>query len=170
MIYVISALVIFLTTFILWYALFRGQPQSDRRHSFNVYKVEGDDVEMNMAMRQAQESIMLFISELNAAGGQQAAKFELKVKFEEDGQNEHLWLKGLSYESGFFRGVIANKPVILQKYSYGQEVLVSLENVTDWIIIENGLMRGGFTIKALLKNMSEEERKSFLEQLEFKIA
>lgn len=169
MIYVISALVIFLTTFILWYALFRGQQQSDRRHSFNVYKVENEDVEMNEAIRQAKESIELFIVELKAARGP-ADKFELKVKFEEEGQNEHLWLKGLSYDNGFFRGVIANEPVVLKEYSYGQEVMVSYENVTDWMIIDNGLMRGGFTIKALLKKMTEEERKSFLEQLEFKIA
>lgn len=169
MFYVISALVIFLVTFVLWFAFFRGQAESDRRHSFNVYKVESDDVEMNEAIKAARESIDLFIVELKA-GKECDERFELKVKFEEQGRNEHLWLKNLSYDNGFFRGLIANEPVILTEYSYGQDVFVPLENVTDWMIIDNGFMKGGFTIRALLKNMSEEERKSFLEQLNFKIA
>lgn len=169
MFFLILAFVLFTTTFLIWWGLIRGREKGDGRHSYNVYQINSDDKEMNEAIERARKSIDDFISRLNSyAGG--GENFELKARFEENGENEHLWLKNLSYENGFFKGVIANNPVILREYTYGQDVFVPLKDVTDWMIIDNGVMKGGYTIKVLLNNMSEEERKAFLDKLNFTIA
>jgi uncharacterized protein YegJ (DUF2314 family) len=73
-----------------------------------------------------------------------------------------LWISNLSLSiDNHFKGIVGNDPVYVKNIKMGDTVSVETENISDWMIIDNGKLLGGFTIYVLRNNLSENERKQF---------
>jgi uncharacterized protein YegJ (DUF2314 family) len=128
----------------------------------NVQSVESSDREMNAAIAQARETLPEFIAAFQSPSPTQTY-FGIKVEFPfGDGTAyEHLWISQLSYEAGQFTGVVGNEPVYLEGVKLGDTVIINNEDITDWMIIDNGRMLGGFTVYVLLRDSSDREKEQF---------
>ncbi|GHN01692.1 hypothetical protein WSM22_31810 [Cytophagales bacterium WSM2-2] len=136
-------------------------PVHKRKDEPDVYDVRDSEDSMNFAMEKARLTLDYFKQSLSSPGPHQQY-FSLKAKFEENGQAEHIWLTDVSYdESSNFFGHIGNVPINVTNVKEGQKVGVPFENVSDWMILENGKLIGGYTIRAIRDTMSDKERIAF---------
>jgi uncharacterized protein YegJ (DUF2314 family) len=87
------------------------------------------------------------------------ATYSVKALFDEAGAVEHLWLSELSVENGVLTGTIDNEPIQLSRVRFGDRVEVDRDLVSDWMVIEDGRYRGGFTVRVLRDRMAPTQRK-----------
>lgn len=132
----------------------------------NVEVVLDDDAEMNAAMQAAQDTLPIFISTLKSpAPGQ--VDFTVKVAFPyNDGTSfEHMWLSNVSLNGDLIEGTLENDPVYVGNIQSGDRVTVEQSDITDWIIIDDGRLLGGYTVHVLRNRMSDAERQQFDQDL-----
>ena len=133
----------------------------------DVVSVKNDDKEMNAAIRTAQATLDDFIKQITAPNPNQTY-FSVKARFE-DGKNiEHIWIKVAVFINGVFKGKIGNEPLDLSTVKLGEPVTITRERVSDWMIVENGILKGGYTIRVLRNRMPIDERKTFDAELHFR--
>lgn len=129
----------------------------------NMIYVSQQDEQMNQAINFARSKLDYFIEHLNQNPD---GKFQYSVKaaFTSASGNdvEHLWISEITYDRGYFSGIISNEPRLIKDLQFGQYIQVPVNNVTDWMIVdEDGLVTGGYTIKVLRNRMSDQEREQF---------
>ncbi len=123
-----------------------------------IYHVPGDDEVMNRATEAAKNTIKTFDSALRSRNPS-SQRFSLKAKFDKPYGAEHIWVGNISINNGRYFGVVDNVPNAIPNLKIGDAIEVN--NITDWMYIENGVLRGGYTIRVLRDRMSAEERKAF---------
>lgn len=131
-----------------------GGPRSN-----GVYSVADDDGAMEEAMSTARSTIGTFVERINRPPATQSAA-SLKVRFEEHGNVEHIWLADVGHKDGVFTGSVANDPVHITSVKAGDRVSIPLARVTDWMAIDNNELIGGYTVRLLRDRASGEERKA----------
>jgi uncharacterized protein YegJ (DUF2314 family) len=88
--------------------------------------------------------------------------FSLKVKFPYgEGNFEHIWLKEITKKKGKYEGIVNNEPEYISNLKFDDTIKINLENISDWMYLDNDILRGGFTTRLLRKRMSESERSQF---------
>jgi len=94
--------------------------------------------------------------------------FSLKAKIVDGSETEHIWLNDVSFDdTDIFYGVVANAPLNIHNLKLGTKVGVDRSSVSDWLVIENGRLIGGYTIRCLRDEMNEREQKNFDKTLSF---
>jgi uncharacterized protein YegJ (DUF2314 family) len=91
-----------------------------------------------------------------AARGEVVA--DLRVTFEEGDIREHMWVTRVTLEKGRYRGTLNSVPSRLRGLAAGDQVWVSPAHVTDWVVVEDGMMVGGFTIMEIRRMLSPKQR------------
>lgn len=134
----------------------------------DVMQVAGDDEVMNAAISEAQATLDDFVASLSEPAEGQSA-FSVKARLEEGDSVEHIWLSDPQATEEGFSGALGNEPLELEGFVLGQSVSVPREQVSDWMYIEDGVLRGGFTILALRDLLPEEERQAFEDSLPFRL-
>ena len=140
----------------------------DRDEKNSLYSVSSEDVLMNSAIDQARRSVNQFISNLQNPKEEQTY-FSIKAKFSSEDEIEHIWLSDVQYIDGIFIGKIGNEPEYVNNISFGEETSVYPNEISDWMIIENNILLGGYTIKAIRNSMSDTEKIEFDKSISFKI-
>ncbi len=120
---------------------------------FNFVAVASGDPEMDAAIQSAGDSLPSFFEAFEAPGPNQK-NFLLKVRFERDGNNEHIWLADLQLQGNPFMGVIANEPR-LPGLTFMERVTFSIAEVTDWMYMEHNSPVGGYTSKLLFSRVKQ---------------
>ena len=132
-----------------------------------MVQVAEEDAEVNAAMQQAQDTIGIFVTSLQSPKPTQS-DFSIKARFiSSDGGVEHIWIVDVSYSDEGFTGVINNVPVDVPEIEQGDNATVPVEDVSDWMFIEDGKLVGGYTIRVLRNRLSPEERERFDEETDF---
>ncbi|MBT3338303.1 MAG: DUF2314 domain-containing protein [Anaerolineae bacterium] len=127
----------------------------------NVEIVSLDDSEMNIAIQNAQDSLPIFIEKFQLPNSSQSV-FSIKAGFSYgENQMEHIWISNLSFEGKQFFGIVGNEPVYVKNIQLGDEISVQLDSISDWLIIENNQLHGGFTIHVFRNRMNTSEREQF---------
>lgn len=109
--------------------------------------VAHEDPELQAASRQAQKELDGFIKELeNPKPNEQ---FAVKGAFPTGMGPEYLWVRSVTYRDGAFNGTLDQVPAAYEKAKKGDEVSVKRADVFDWLIKEDGQLRGGYTEKVL---------------------
>lgn len=126
-----------------------------------VQTLEESDAEMNEAIEAARSSLSRF-EEAMLSNNPQYDLFALKVMFPDQvGGSEHIWITDLILEGGQYRGLVGNEPQYTIIVEAGQEVTVDPEKISDWMYVEDGKLRGGYTFRVLRNRMSPHERTEF---------
>lgn len=129
--------------------------------SGNVFNAQSGDAQMNWAMEKARLTIDYFRQSLVSPGKHQYG-FSLKVRLEDDHGVEHIWLNDLSVdEDGLFYGKLDSAPVTVSSIQAGTEIGIPPKVISDWLIIEDGRLIGGYTIRVYRESLSLEERQEF---------
>ena len=134
----------------------------------DVHMIPGEDPEMNSAMEQARASVTTFITSLQNPG-QNQTHFSVKAKVVDGEHTEHIWLYDVSYDGNQFLGKIGNNPLNVKNVSLGDEIALIPSEISDWMIVEDKKLVGGYTLRVLRNRLPGEERKKFDESLPFTI-
>ena len=135
--------------------------KTEREGNPDVHNVESSDVRMNNAIGNANNTIDEFKKALQSENSDYEY-FTLKQKFEtSDGGGEHIWINDIKLVDSNYFGIIGNEPVDVKEISYGDSIKVTKTDISDWMYFDKGVVKGGYTIRALRDGMSSEERKQF---------
>ncbi len=132
----------------------------ERNNEPTIYLVNDDDKEMNTAIEEARQNIGKFDIALKEKKNR-FDNFCLKVCFETEEHKEHIWICDITIKNNDFFGVINNLPEYIIDINIGDTVKINKENISDWMYTDNGILKGGYTIRLLRNRMSETERIQF---------
>jgi len=130
--------------------------------------VLGLDVEMEAAFSDARNTLYIFIEQI---GTPHPARTFVAVKtrfFPLDNSPQDIWVDTVTYSGGLFHGSMGDDIPSLRLY-LGDEVDVKPEDVLDWMIVEDGKLIGGYTIKLAYERMTPEEKQNFLKTLDYSL-
>ncbi len=161
----IGILVTILVGLIIWRSI-RLKEEERRKHLY--VSIEEADPKMREAVLKARGSIHEFIAMVQNPKPT-ISYFALKARFEENEMAEHIWLNFITYDGKEFEGNVANDPFALRTISFGKTVRVPAERVSDWMIIDNGVLVGGYTLRVLRDRMSEPDKRAFDERGGFRV-
>lgn len=126
------------------------------------------DAELDSAIRQARDSLNTFRSKITTPRTDRTL-IAVKVRFSPPGElPQDLWVDEVNYSNGSFRGNIGDDIPML-KLEAGERITIDEKNIVDWMIVEDGKLIGGYTIRLAVQRMSPEEREQFLETLDYSI-
>jgi uncharacterized protein YegJ (DUF2314 family) len=135
--------------------------KTERENEPAIYQVEAGDMAMNNAIEQARKTLDTFKKALQSQDTNYSS-FELKQAFvKPDGGNEHIWIDDIKLKDGKYIGIVSNKPDRTTEVKEGDTVEVKNDKISDWMFLENGKLRGGYTIRVLRNAMSPAEKKQF---------
>ena len=124
------------------------------------------DPELDAAIAQARASVSDFIARIASP---HPARTFVAVKarfFPPDGAPQDIWLDEATYADGVFRGSMGDDIPSLKLF-FGDPVTVRPEQILDWMIVEDGKLIGGYTIRLAYQRMTSEEKQNFLETLDY---
>ncbi|MFM2376785.1 MAG: hypothetical protein RLZZ165_1882 [Bacteroidota bacterium] len=127
----------------------------------NVFNAPADDAQMNWAMEKARLTLWYF-RECILDPGKEQYGFSLKVRIDDENGVEHLWLSDLSIDDdGLFYGVLDNDPVIVKSVRKGTKIGIPIDAISDWLLVEDGRLIGGYTIRVYRESLPTAERHEF---------
>ena len=126
------------------------------------------DTELASAVTQARGSLDEFVTRI-AAPHANRTFVAVKVRFAPPGESpQDIWVDEVTYINGVFRGTMGDDIPSL-RLEAGEKVTIKEEDIVDWMLVEDGKLVGGYTIRLALQRMSPEEREQFLETLDYTI-
>lgn len=126
------------------------------------------DVELESAIEQARDTLDTFIQRI-ATPHADRTFVAVKVRFfPPDASPQDIWVDGVTYKGGVFRGDMGDDIPSL-KLEAGEKITVDETDIIDWMIVEEGKLVGGYTIRLAVQRMSPAERDRFLETLDYSI-
>jgi uncharacterized protein YegJ (DUF2314 family) len=134
------------------------------------YVRDFDQEAMRRTMSEARKSYFLFVDALKDRKPTMRS-FAVKKGFPMPGgkTTEDIWLTDVTFDGTNFMGKISNDPVETREVKRGDVVRVKPAELSDWMYVENDVLRGGYTIRLIAQNQSEAERKQFEKKAGFKI-
>lgn len=140
-------------------------PRVGSGEAHNIDYVRADDRGMEAAIGRAVATLPRFQAAV-ASPTPGSTAFAVKVGFPYGGTNrEHIWVAQPRFAGSQVTGIVNNEPVEVPNLRRGQTVTVSTRDISDWMYIENGVLRGGETIRYLLDRMSPSEREATLKEM-----
>lgn len=128
----------------------------------------GTDAEFDAAVQQARDSLSTFITTI-ATSHTDRTLVAVKVRFSPPGEvSQDIWVDEVTYSDGVFRGSMGDDVPAL-RLEFGEKITVDEKNILDWMIVEDGKLVGGYTIRLAMQRMSPEERERFLQSLDYVI-
>lgn len=82
-----------------------------------------------------------------------------------NGEGEHIWLYDVTYADGEIAGKLTENAQLFPKFRAGDMVRVQPQEISDWMIVENGWACGGFTTRIIAEEMTAGTRATFLAEL-----
>jgi uncharacterized protein YegJ (DUF2314 family) len=131
-----------------------------------IYDLAGPDVPMRNAIHHARQTLRDFFEAFNQPKSNQRS-FLLKVRFESEGKNEHIWVADIDASISPIEGTIANEPE-LPGLTFMQRASFHPTQITDWMYIEDGYLVGGFTTMAIRAGLSHADRVEYDANAPFK--
>ena len=126
------------------------------------------DVEMEAAFQQARDTLDSFIQKI-ATSHPDRTLVAMKVRFVlPDGSSQDMWVDGITYQDGSFYGIMGDDIPSL-KLSIDDKITIARKDIVDWMIVEDGKLIGGYTIRLAFQRMSPQQKERFLETVHYSI-
>ncbi|MFO0863251.1 MAG: DUF2314 domain-containing protein [Gemmataceae bacterium] len=131
--------------------------------------ISGNDPRMKAAIAEAHAHWDVFVSALQNPASKQKG-FAVKAPFREGRTTEQLWITRLELSDDNISGTVDDQPVVLRGIHRKQVVQVTRSQVSDWMFLDQGKIRGGYTIRALRDSLSGDEKTRFLASFPYAFA
>ncbi len=130
---------------------------SCRSRNPNIVTVGTDDAQMTAAIDSARRTVSVVLSHLSAPAPNQTY-LSIKARVGTDLRGEHIWLSDLSYGGGMIRGRLTDNAETVEGFKAGDWVTTRPDSISDWLIVTNGTICGGFTLRVLRARLSPQEQ------------
>ncbi len=130
----------------------------------DVISVDSDDLEMNTAMEEARKAFPEFWSEVSVDQQRVIPALTLslvKAYFFDDSNpdgGEHIWVDSVSFDGEKISGILMSQPRSLRSVAIGELVQFPVRQLSDWLLVGNGKVRGAYTVQILRARMNDDER------------
>lgn len=132
-----------------------------RKEDPNVVNVKSEDDGMKWAIEKSKLTLHYF-EECLVSPKPNQQYFSIKVKIDDGTNIEHIWLTEPSFdEEGNLFGVVGNQPLDVKNVALHQKIGIDRNLISDWMIIQNGRLIGGYTIRAIRDHLSGNELANF---------
>ena len=117
---------------------------------------------MQWAIEKANATLHYFQDSLQSPRPNQQY-FSVKVLIRDGDNHEHLWLTDPSFDDdGNLFGIVGNEPhYVGNKVRMNRKIGIGQEFLSDWMIIEDGRLIGGYTIRAIREEKPVHEWPEF---------
>ncbi|PKV51529.1 uncharacterized protein DUF2314 [Aquimarina sp. MAR_2010_214] len=140
-----------------------GSKKNVRKREGNpdVYNMPSENERMNWGMEKARLTLHYFKKCVeNPKDGQQY--FSIKARIEDNEKTEHIWLMEPDFDNqGNIYGIVGNEPIDVKNVSINEKIGITFDYVSDWMIIENGRLIGGYTIRAIREGLTGNDLQNF---------
>ncbi len=127
----------------------------------DVYDFSSESDRMNWAIEKARLTLHYFEECLqNPKEGQ--SYLSIKARIEDGDKTEHIWLMEPHFdEEGNIFGTVGNEPIDVTTVVIDQKIGITIDYVSDWMIIEQGRLIGGYTIRAIRDGYTGDDLVNF---------
>lgn len=130
--------------------------------------LSGIDPELDAAITKARDSLNTFAARIATPHADRTI-VAVKVRFyPPDSLPQDIWVDGVTYSDGVLHGNMGDDMPSLH-LKFGQKIAVEEKDILDWMIVQDGKLIGGYTIRLAMQRMSREERERFLKSLDYSI-
>ena len=106
------------------------------------------DVKMEAAFQQARDTLDSFIQKIGTSHPNRTL-VAVKVRFVlPDSSSQDMWVDGITYRDGSFYGTMGDDIPSL-KLSIDDKITIARKDIVDWMIVEDGKLIGGYTIRQI---------------------
>ena len=129
-----------------------------------VHMFRTGDSDMAAAFKAARRSVPGLVErlpKLQAAG----IYASVKVPVVEGDQVEHIWLSDIRFGEGQVHGALNNAPLNLPSWSLGDPISVPLEGISDWMVVYEDRLIGGYTFFVARNRLQGEDLATFDRQV-----
>ena len=123
---------------------------------------------MNEAMATARQTVHEFVDALNSPQNGQS-EFRVKKAFIDGEEVEHIWLDNVTKNGQDFRGYVSRRPEYVHNAVLGELVAVRVDEISDWMYVDQGTLVGGFTIRVLRNALHPKEREHWDNQAPYRV-
>lgn len=135
--------------------------------SAQVYTVTSENHSINAAIEKAKKTIGDFEHAFNSKDSS-FTDFAVKKRYETPDKNgEHMWIAVTEIINGNYRGMVNNDAEQTNEVKYGDTVIVRKNEITDWMYLDNNVLKGGYTIRELLNQMDKKEQEKMKKEMGF---
>lgn len=127
-----------------------------------------DEKLMARAIQKAKDTQQDFVKALQSKTPSMNS-FAIKRAFPAGKEGEHIWLSDVSWDGRVFEATVDNEPVETKTVKMGDRVHVTPEELSDWMYVDDGVLKGGYTVRVLHYQSSPAEQKEFLRHVDFSI-
>lgn len=138
------------------------------KEGFPVSAFSDADPAMNAAIKEARKTLPDFIVALEE-NAPLREMFGVKTKVQDQFGGAHVWIVNVTFENDMFTGTLVNTPRFVRSVAVGQTLQVSRHKISDWSYVENGKLVGGYTMRVMLAELSEDERRELEEKCGYKM-
>jgi uncharacterized protein YegJ (DUF2314 family) len=129
-----------------------------QRSNSNVWEFSGNDPEMRAAIDSARRTVAVLMARLQAPPRASQTYLSVKVRLGTDSVGEHIWLDGVQVAGTLLRGQLNEDAVAIEGAKAGQWVTVRPDSISDWMIIDSGVLCGGYTVRVERSRLSDADR------------
>lgn len=141
--------------------IFGKKNVAEREGEPDMVYVPSEDERMNWAIEKANLTLWYFEESLKNKQPYQNY-FSIKVLITDGDEGEHIWLTDPHFDDeGNLFGTVGNEPVNVRSVKFNQKIGIKRDLISDWMIIENGRLIGGYTIRAIRDGVAEKEKAAF---------
>lgn len=126
------------------------------------------DPEMEAAFREARDTLDSFIQKIGMTHPDRTL-VAVKVRFVlPDSSTQDIWVDQITYQNGSFHGVMGDDIPTL-KLSVDDKIKIDRKEIVDWMIVEDGKLIGGYTIRLAYERMTPAQKERFLETVHYSV-
>lgn len=120
--------------------------------------LHGPKERMDKAIAEAQSTLSQFIKALTDSQ-ETCENFNVRKGFAHSGTSkEYIWVSNVSIVDGEFEGIISNEPVDAKYLKLGEKARVTKAEVVDWMYTDQGKLKGGYTIAAMVYGTPDQDQ------------
>ncbi|HEX8272668.1 MAG TPA: DUF2314 domain-containing protein [Longimicrobiaceae bacterium] len=134
----------------------------------DVYNLTRDDRAMNAAVARARATLGTFNKYLDKVGHGSASAM-IKGMFTAGDRTEHIWVGNVAWDGTRYRGRLIGEPVWVKRLHDGNPVALTPEQVSDWTIVADGILLGGYTTLEIRRRLSPGDRAAFDANLPYRV-
>jgi len=154
--------------FVICLFLFACSPDSTQIPTLAFPTQSDSDVEMEAAFQQARDTLDSFIQKI-ATSHPGRTLIAVKVRFIlPDSSTQDLWVDRITFQDNEFHGTMGDDIPTL-KLSIDDKITIARKDIVDWMIVEDGKLIGGYTIRLAFQRMTPEQKERFLETVHYSI-
>jgi uncharacterized protein YegJ (DUF2314 family) len=130
--------------------------------------VPRSDVDMELAVAKAKETLWQFIDRIKQPSKTQEYQ-AIKVKRLQGEIEHYVWLDVTSVNGEVFECDRAEDVLASNESGAGGSVYVTSKDIYDWMIVEGGLLVGGYSIRVMRSKMDPDQQAKLDKQLWYKL-